>query len=220
MTNSIFGQVIDGAQVEDTVKAHLQNWLPTYVAQLADDRGLDRGAFPLPKQWLNSTEEDTDWEARNLPAILIISSGIDGRPIREGDGSFRAAWVIGIAVVVTAGGVKGGKGSRSNTATLARRYGAAIRWAMMQYTSLGNPNVEDVDWIDESYDDVPSDESSALASAQLVFRIEMRDVLNDTLGPGEPDPIPDPIPNPYPDWGVLPDIDHVGISLTKEPINE
>lgn len=214
--SEVFGQMIDGAIVEDDVKNHLQNWLPTYLTQLAEDRGLDRGAIALPKNWYNTTDFDTDFSARNTPAVLIISSGISGAPIREGDGSFRCTFLIGIGVVVSAGG----DNSQLNSNRLARRYGVAIATAMLQNSALNSEQVDGVTWEDLSYDDVPSDDQSGLASVRLVFSIEYRNVLNSNLGPGTPDPIPDPIDNPYPDWGTIPDAAHTFIDLTKEPINE
>lgn len=211
---SIFGELIDGAIVEEDIKSHLQLWLPTYLTQLAEDRGLARGAIALPKSWVNTTEFDTEWSAHNTPAILIISSGLAGPPIREGDGSFRGTFMVGIGVVASAGG----KDSRKNSNILARRYGGAIAWAMMQNPALSD-QVEGVTWEDLGYDDITPEDHSGLASANLVFSVEYANILNANLGPGTPTPLPDPVDDPYPDWGVLPDIEHVHVELTKEPID-
>jgi hypothetical protein len=215
---SILGQLIDGSVVEDDVKNHLSKWLPTYLAQLAEDRGLPRNAFlrddgTAVGSWTNTTEFDVE-ETTALPAILIINTGLAERPRRNGDGSYDAAWVVGIGGLVSAGG----DDPRYNTGRLAKRFAGAVKLAMLQYSSLGNPDVMDCDWQDEGYDDVPSELQRSLASFRLVFRIEYQNVLNANLGPGSPDPLPDPVDNPYPDWGLVPDIDHVKINVTKEDI--
>ena len=208
---TIFGNLITGEIIENDVRNHLQKWLPTYLRQLATDRGLPRTALPLPKLWMNTTEFDTDFSADNTPAILIICTGISGTPVREGDGTYRAAWTVGVGVLASAGG----NDSRRNSSALAKRYAGAIKWAMLQYSSLGSPYVEGVDWEDEGYDDVPSDQQSALASARLVFSVEYRDVIETNAGPGAPDPLPDPDINTYPEWGTVQDSDHVHIDVRR-----
>lgn len=215
MSNMVLGAIVDAGQVEDDVKNHLELWLPTYLAQLAEDRGLPRGTYLRPDgsavgNWQHTTEFEVQ-ETTALPAVLIINTGLDGVPVREGDGSFRAAWMVGIGVLVSAGGTN----ANLSSSRLAKRWGAAIRWAMLQY-SLDNTAVEGIDWLDEGYDDVPSELQRSLSSARLVFRIEYHSVMNSNSGPGLPTPIADPVNNDYPDWGILPDIDHVHTTVTKE----
>lgn len=215
--SEVFGSIIDGSMVEDDIQAHLENWLPTYLAQLAQDRGQPRGAWlredgSAVGSWTRTTEFEIS-DSTALPAVLLINSGLSGEPIREGDGSFRATWVVGIGGVVSAGG----NNPALNTSRLAKRFAACIRWAMMQNSSLGSAQVEGLSWLDEGYDDVTPSETRTLASFRLVFAIEYSNVLNSNLGPGTPDPLPDPVTTPYPDWGQIPDADHIHVNITKEP---
>jgi hypothetical protein len=208
--SSIFGQVIDGAQVDEAVESFLRRWLPVYLAQMAEDRGLPRDAFPAPKTWATSTEFTIE-KVTQLPAILILNAGLSEPPIREGDGSYRAKWMIGIAVVVTAGG----DDPLRSVNRLAKRYGAAIRLLLIHHPSLEDPNVEGTTWEDENYDDIPADQDRSMASARLVFEVEYRAVANSYDGPVLPsDPPPDPT-TPYPDWPTIDDLDHVHIDVTR-----
>lgn len=209
---SIFGPQIDAAYVEDSLHRILDKWLPTYMAQIAADAGLPRNTWFRPDgkivgSWTHSTQfviEDTT----ALPAILIINSGLAEPPIMEGDGSYRAAWVIGIGGIVQAGG----DNPALNTSRLAKRFASGVKWVLLQ-AQIDEPNLEDVQWVDEGYDDVPA-EARELASFRLVFRIEYSNVLNANLGPGTLNPVADPIPpNSYPDWGTVPDKDHVKVDI-------
>lgn len=212
--NPVIGPIIDAGQVEDDVKAHLELWLPTYLAQLAEDRGLPRNTFlrddgSAVANWQHTTDFDVT-ETTQLPAVLIINTGVNGTPQREGDGSYRVTWLIGIGVLVSAGG----DNPALNSSRLAKRWGAAIRCAMVQYC-LDNPSVEGIGWEDEGYDDVPTELQRSLASARLVFSVEYRDVVNTNLGPGQPDPHPDPVTEPYEDWPTVQDADHVHVNVTR-----
>lgn len=210
---SIFGPIIDGATVEESVMTFLQRWLPTYLAEVARQNGLDPDVWlqpgNWPPSWSNKTRFDLTEETR-LPAILVISAGLAGRPIKEGDGNYRATWMIGIAAIVSAK-------DQDSTNKLAKRYGAAIRWLMMQHPSMEDPNVEGVDWEDEIYDDIPPQQERTLSGVRLVFSVEYTHVMSALDGPVLPaDPPPDPTV-PYEDWPIIPDIDHVQIEVKETP---
>jgi hypothetical protein len=202
----VFGTIIDGSEVENIVQTFLRRWLPTYLAEVAQDRGLPRNALQAPRTWTNSTEFQLD-ETTQLPAILIISSGLAEAPSRQGDGSFNAKWVVGVAVVVSAGGEQ----PQEATSRLAKQYGAAIRWLITQHPAMENPKVAGVTWDDENYDDVPSEQARSLASVRLVFTVEISDVMNALDGPILPDEPPAPPPGEAipetPDWDTMRDPD-------------
>jgi hypothetical protein len=223
--------VVDAGLVEDEVKDHLEKWLPTYVADMADKRGLprdtwirknpnppheaiilDNGRLSVVGTWTFSTEfivEDTT----ALPAILIMNAGLSEPPIMEGDGSYRAKWIIGIGGLVSAGG----DNPPMNSSRLAKRFGSVIARIMLQ-ANWDSTNLEGISWEDEGYDDV-DDKSRTMGSFRLVFEIEYRNVLNANMGPAEPDPVPDPVPDDsYPDWGTVPDADHIHVDIQREPL--
>lgn len=219
---SVFGTIIDGSQVEDAVQTFIKRWLPTYLSELADQRGLPRdtwlftdsnGDWAAIRSWTNTPQFTLD-ENTQLPAALVITTGLAGRPVKEGDGSYRATWITGIAVVVSAK-------DQDSTQRLAKRFGAAIRWLFVQHPSLEDPNVEGTSWEDENYDDVSSEQERTLASVRMVFSIEYHHVVNALDGPVLPaDPPADPTV-PYTDWTTVGDPDdpahpYSPVTVTRE----
>lgn len=214
---SIIGPRIDAAFATEEIQGHLENWLPTYLAAMASDLGLDRKTYLLDDgtavgTWVYSTEFDVT-DATALPAVLLINAGLAEPPKMEGDGSYRATWTIGIGGLVSAGGDNPTK----NTNTLAKRWGSVIAQIMLQ-ADLESEYLEAITWLDEGYDDVPAQAQKSLGSFRLVFAVEYRNVLNSNMGPASPDPLPDPVNSPYPDWGTVPDADHVHVQIQKEPL--
>jgi hypothetical protein len=213
---TIFGQVIDGSQVEDIVENFLQRWLPVYLAELAEQRALPRDTWlktgpqgNWPPSWSRKSQFDYTEETR-LPSILILSAGLSGPPWKEGDGTYHATWMIGVAALVSAK-------DQETTDALAKRYGAAVRWLFIQHPSLEDANVEGTTWEDEAYDDIGVVQNRTLASVRLVFSVQLKNVASSLDGPVLPDdPPPDPT-TPYEDWPILEDIDHVHIDVKETP---
>jgi hypothetical protein len=215
---TIFGPRVDAAYVEEEIKQHLKNWLPTYLANMATDLGKARNTFirddgTAVGSWAHSTQFHVT-DATALPAVLIINAGFAEPPKMEGDGSYRATWTIGIGGLVSAGG----DNPAENSSRLAKRWGSIIAQIMLQ-ADQESEYLEGVEWLDEGYDDVPPQEQRSLGSFRLVFAVEYRNVLNANVGPASPDPLPDPVNNGYPDWGQLPDTDHVHVEVQKEPLD-
>jgi hypothetical protein len=83
---TIFGQVIDGSQVEDIVENFLQRWLPVYLAELAEQRALPRDTWlktgpqgNWPPSWSRKSQFDYTEETR-LPSVQLknVASSLDG----------------------------------------------------------------------------------------------------------------------------------------------
>lgn len=200
---SVFKDIISADVVEDLLTAHLKKWLPDYLAEVAAQRGLARGDIPMPVSWNITPTFDTSGVIR-VPAMLIVSGGFAESPRKQGDGGYIATWTMGVAALVSAK-------DQQSTRRLARRYGAVISAAIMQQPSLGDPRIEGVTWVDESFTDIPSDQST-LASANELFNVSMKGVLNAKAGPAQPEPQPDPMTQ-YPD---RPTVQQISVSVTNE----
>lgn len=201
---TIFGDFKTGADLEDAVISHLRDWMPTYLAEVERQYQMGQGSLP-PIRSASTNNEFSKWPEEQLPALIVISPGSAGADSikMEGDGTYRVAWVVGLAVIVSAK-------DKSSTLTLAKRYGAAIAGAILQHPSLSG-YAEGVQWEDVRYNDLPEDSERTLASVQMVFRIEVRNVLTAGLGPREP------IVDPYQveDWPTVAE-DGVHVAITKE----
>lgn len=209
---TIFERILDDGDVEDSVMACLQNWLPTYLSEVERQHNLDEGFYQRPRSWRVRNDMEK-WPEEQLPAIIVISTGLADNPVREGAGKHRAPWSIGIAAVVT---------SKDHLATrrMAYRYAAAIRAVMVQRQSLDlalDESVRGVTWIDGRNNELPPENDRTIFASRQVFAVEVGDVVTQGAGPVAPDPKPDP-EEPYDDWPIVPDREHVENTITKEPI--
>lgn len=205
---SPLGQILDATVPEKAVTAALQTWVPTYLAHIARAKALDPAAIALPKSWQTVNERIVDWPEDHLPAIYVVATGIVERPVKDGEGTYRAAWAVGVAAVVEAN-------TAANTDALAKLYAAAIRGSLLQHPSLGGV-ARGTEWLAESYDTVPAEKQRSLRGCELVFSVELDQVLNvyegiDAPLPGDPTPT-DPPPEP-PDW---PDADTVDVVIERQ----
>lgn len=212
---SIIGPIISADVVQDAIIAHLKLWLPTYLCEVDEERGLERGITAWPRSWQVVPTFDNTLE-QQIPAMLIICPGTAQKPTKEGDGSYRATYTVGVAALV-----KGPNQIATND--IAKRYGAAIAAAMLQEKGRIHDKLHACGWEGDSYDDIETERERTLSSATVHFSVEFTKVLHERSGPAMPIIVPDPYETPkenpktetYPPWGVIPDSDH--IHVTVEP---
>lgn len=199
---TVFGSLVSGDEIEEAVVATLQAWVPTYLRELERHFDLDPGALPAPRSY--STVSDRDparWPEDQIPAVVVMSPGLAGDPVRRGDGSYRLAWSVAIGVVVSAS-------SQAATRKLARRYAAAVRLIVVQHPALGGI-AAGVDFTDESYDDLARDRERSLAAGAVTFTVHVDGAADDSTAPAAPDPDPD-------DWPAV-ETASVTVSPTESP---
>ena len=170
---TLFDIIKTGWDVEQAVMNHLDYWLPAYLAEMERQRGIRARSLPMIKAF-TSSNQFRKWPDERFPTCVVISPGIVGEPLRDGEGKYRARWAAGVAVVV-----KGRK--RSEVSEAAKLYAAAVRGAMLQHPALEN-FAAGIDWIDETYTDVPVDDERTLGAAQGIFLVEVRDAVNTSAG--------------------------------------
>jgi hypothetical protein len=191
---TIFENIVDADQVEGWVRDTLELWFNTYMREFELAQGIDVDTLPRPRSW--RVAETVDREATDqLPTVVIVSPGLNGdRPMQEGDGSFRAIWTVGVGIFVSAA-------TREDTKRLVRWYGAIIRAIMLQKQSFGG-NADGSSWLDESYDDnFNFTDDQTISAGQVIFDVEVANVITRFAGPT--DPIPDPDTQPGSQWGVV-----------------
>ena len=171
----IFGRIIDGSQVEDAMMNHLRKWLPVYLQELEYQRFRNRDQIPHPRS-IQAVKDLEQFDENQLPAIIVMSSGLSDTPVHYGDGSYSASWDVNVATVVTASDAE-------STRKLAKLYGAAVRAVVVQKPSLGG-FASGADWLDESYDDLPGvDEERTFAVTSMYFSVSVDSVINRLGGP-------------------------------------
>lgn len=182
-TPDVFFPIVDAAQLEAAVGKTLQDWFHVYTREFELQRGITRDSLPQPRSWI--VAEDVDRRGTDqLPTLVVVSAGLNGNdPLAEGDGSYRASWVVGVGIFASAD-------TRENTRILVRQYAAIIRAIIMQKQALdGSVHVSGIRWMDESYNDnFRFTDEDTISAGQVVFSIEVDDVLHRWQGPvGDPD---------------------------------
>lgn len=206
-----FGLLYDADLLEDQVRKMLKSWMHTGLLELESQRGMAADSLPRPMSYLVAEEVDREL-GDNLPSIIVVSPGLAKQPVKEGDGYYRACWTIAVGVVVSAGG----DDTRDNTKRLLRRYCAVVRMLMLQRRNFHNvvgeaDTIDDdhqimgVTWIDETYDRLDFEDGQTLAAGEVVFEVEVTNVVNDRLGPVAPT-APDP-GEVGKSWGQVADVD-------------
>jgi hypothetical protein len=197
---SAIGPIVTGAEVEQAALDVLRRWSSTYLAHLEVQHGLEPGALPRLRAWTTAPEFEK-WPEDQLPAVLLVSPGISEEPLPDGAGYYRVRFSLGVAVIVSAA-------SLADTARLAKWYGAVMRTILLQHQSLEG-FAGGITWVDENYDDVPSEDTRTLGASQSIFAVEVRGFARRWNGPATPFRLPgddpDGPPSEPPPLGPMPD---------------
>jgi hypothetical protein len=199
---TIFGTIWDAGQLEEDIIKFLKRWMNTYLSEVAEQRGRNRGAYPVPKTWsAEPALTPAAVEGVIYPAILVIAGGTTNMPKKKGDGTYEATYRLGITVLTTAN-------NESNARKMAQRYGAALKSAMLQKGSLETDYVSGLTWVDERFVDYIGGDQETVGSATEIFDIDVTEIVNAKAGPVNPDPLPEPTdPGDYPDNPTVRDPD-------------
>lgn len=202
MSVDVWGEFKSGYELEVAARDTLKLWFPAYLREIEARKQLGTSVLPLPQSYLIAEEIDREYGAE-MPCIVVVSPGLSGqRPRKEGDGSYSAFFNLGIAVFVAAN-------SSENTKRLVRLYTMAARLIMLNKQSLGG-FTNGINWIDESYDDrFPFTDSETTSAGQVLFEVEVPDMVSRGAGPATPD-----VP-PLTQWGIAEEVD---IDVVKEDL--
>jgi hypothetical protein len=155
----------------------VKKWAPTYIAEIQHQINWDGSQIPAPRNYSTRTRVQRFAEDQ-LPTFIAVSPGLAGVPVKEGDGSYRAWWSMGCAVICSAK-------DEPATKALARFYAAMVRAILLQHSSLDSQRIGGIEWRDESYDDIndDADVSRVIAAGTNYFRIEVTDIVTWGAGP-------------------------------------
>jgi hypothetical protein len=190
--NNTFGPLFVPGIAERQVLAHLEAWLSTYLAEVERQNDLTPGTLKRPQFYGASVEADTH-PGEALPAIIVVSPGTEGEPIREGDGTWSAWYQFTIVAMIMAP-------DEIAVREMAGYYAAAIRGAVLQHAAIGGL-ADAVWWLGEEYQGEPGAQRNRTRGAALVhFRFKIPNIVDQSLGISEPpdDPLED-----VPEWPVV-----------------
>lgn len=200
-----FDPVVTRIQIADAVKELLKDWLPAYIAEIERQNTLTAKSLPMPRSYSTRTEV-TKWGEDQTPAVVIVCPGLSGPPRRDGNGVWAAPWGIAVGVITS--------GTYQRTVIEnASYYGAAVRACLLQRGTLLNDLAGSVVWLDESYTDIPENESRSLAAARIEFEYLIPAAVNDMAGPA---PSVDPPEDPYVAPEAWPTVETTHLTTSQE----
>src|SRR4051812_27844406 len=161
------GPIVSARDVEQAAIDTLHKWLSTYLGEAEDQHSRARGSLPRPRS-ITTTNSFDKWPEDQLPCLLLVCPGLAEAPKAEGNGRYRALFALGAAVVVSAK-------TEAATEELSKLYVAAVRTCLVQQQSLGG-FASGVDWMDETYDDLPSEDWRSLGAGQAIFAVHVADL--------------------------------------------
>lgn len=204
---TIFGSIIPDDIVEDAVVATIRKWLPTYMAEVERQLGLEPGYYKRPEYGAYTVRADFDkFPEEMLPLVVIVSPGIlDDPPKRGPNKTYSANFQINTTCIVSST-------DQVETRRFASRMGAALRAVLVQHQSLDKgiaERVQGVTWIGERNNELPTEDERTIWANRQIFLVEVDDILSKIPGPRVPDADdypPDPI------------AETVTVNIEKEPI--
>lgn len=194
---TIFGDMKSARLLEQAAIDTLKEWLPTYLAE--GERQFDREeqSMPHPKHY-GRVKEFEKWPENKLPALLVISPGLDGtRPRKDGEGRYRANFILGVGIALKTR-------DKNRTNDLVKDYAAVIRTLMVQKGTLGG-YANGTEYRDESHNVADTeDQQRTLGTAQVIFSVELENLTQWGTGPVV---VPDDPYDPPPAWGVVQEVE-------------
>jgi hypothetical protein len=165
--------------------------MPTYLREIELQLGLADHTIPAPRTY-TTRNEFTTFPEDQMPICVVVSPGLAEEPYMEGDGTMTAWWTLGVGVLASAS-------TEEDTNFLSKMYAAAVRAIMLQKSSLGGVCIG-IEWLDESYDDIPDEsQERTIRAAQWVGRAYIDGVVVRDAGPIGP---PDPETQPGSEWVI------------------
>lgn len=179
----VFGKIVIAAEIEQDVTLCLQKWFPTYIRQVEAQAGLPVGVIPPPANYTNRNSFDAI-AGELLPKCVVISPGLADTPLRDGRGWYRAQWQVGVGVATA-------QPTEEAAMMHADIYGGAARALILQQVCGDSDLINDVQYVNESYEDLPIvNQVQLYRSASIFFIVDVDDVVNRWKGPEVPDDDP------------------------------
>jgi hypothetical protein len=196
------GPLITGDDVVVAVTEIVRKWMPWYLAEIERRLGMAPRHLPMFKSFVTVTDPD-HWAEDQLPGCMVVAPGLMDTPVTRGDGKIEAQWQVAVAAVVS------GQDS-SGSFRLAQWYAACIRALMVQHQSLDGFS-EQVDWVDEAYDDYTFEDARTMASGLVAFVVLTAEAVNKKRGMRGDAP-----DDPYTDPGPPHTVQSVFVSVDQE----
>lgn len=178
--SNVFGRIYVPTSLTTSVTTTLQKWFPTFLKEVESQLGLPVGQLVPPRNYTSRNKYDA-LPGEELPKVVVICPGLIGQPLKSGR-VYRAIWRLGVGVAIAAD-------SEEDADLFSKIYGAAARDIILK--KQGEYGANNVEWIDEAYDDLPlRDQIHQYRAAALWFAVDVENVATQKPGPDTPDSEP------------------------------
>jgi hypothetical protein len=178
--NGYFEAIFAAPMLENALLALIKEWLPTYLAEVERQFGIDAGTLARPK-YFGTSVDDTLEPGERYPAIVVVSPGTAEVPEGTGGGAWSAWYDVTVATSVMGSNEMGARRQ-------AGLYSAAVRALVMQHAGIGGV-AEATLWQGEEFLGEPGKTRNRTRGGALThFRIKVADVVNSQAGPTFPVP--------------------------------
>lgn len=200
---SVYGEILDSADVEAALIAHLRAWMPytiPYVRKIKDPEGKKwpAGVAEIREYGVSHAEAAAHkWPEDQLPMLVAQSPGMEDAPVVEGDGDVAATY--GVVLTAIASSI-----TMEDAKELARLYASAARLAIMQNPALdggtGDAFAEHVAMGAERNAQIRRgvEAERNLMAVSVPYLIGVPSILNVTAGPVELPEDPEAEPEDFP----------------------
>jgi hypothetical protein len=206
MTDPVFGPSIGQRHVRRAVRDTIQRWITTYLAATERAEGLEPRSIHVPDLGNYVLKDDGALNKRpedQLPAICILCPGTAGEVGVEGEGNYRAPYLVNVAAIVSSS-------DADFVSDLAEFYTCALRDLLVHNGSLGGFAQASV-WKGSRTDDLKPEDDRSIAAGVNVFHIYVPNVVQRGAG------LKAPPEDPYEEI-ELPTVKEVEVDLIPEEI--
>lgn len=133
--SNVWGPIVDGADVEAALLAHLRHWMPAAIAYVRRQKDPDKKLWPEGVEAIreygvsHADAAAMKWPEDQLPMLIAQSPGMEDDPVMEGDGNVSGTY--GVMLSAISSGY-----SMADAKALARVYASAARLAIVQNPQL------------------------------------------------------------------------------------
>lgn len=170
----LFGDLVTGGDVRDAVKATIQLWHPTYVAEINSRKGLSLLDF----EDFDVRPEFRTLASNNSPACMVTCRGTSGKPRRGGDGTIGVPWTVEVDIVAWLP-------SWEDAEDAIGCYATAVVALLLQHPGLGGV-ADGLDWLSYRYSIGGHESTRTLGLGVLLFEVNTPQALRAAGGPATP----------------------------------
>jgi hypothetical protein len=225
MAGDLFQRIVSLWDVEQAVVGTLRTWMPTYLAEIERERGLQPRSLerpPAPESYHGGTAEAIAWDQAHLPEVVVVVEPT-GTPELAASAGYVQAYEVQVWCIVMgddgAQSAPGATNAEDSARMQASHYGAASM-LLVQHGDLegfaertvmvGAPRVE-----------CPEPEKRRQQAATTTFHVWVPPIITEMGGPVGPNPQESPGygGDPEAPFGDAPTVQSSDVTVVAEPID-